>query len=241
MGSPFEQFGCLDELIQVIYHKFDRFVLLSNVTDDEWTVHVGLSGEQGRWWQGSWKDTDVFKAIGSKSSHQLQEAFAQKLADCIIQGNVFISNCNDSAAQMKLTLSPPGKEPAHLPLTEMSAAAAASWSTSVFLDIAMRAQSRKNQLHGSEVATSSSIVPSSSFRGTDGVSDSTSVKESESSNVPESRLSNEATEKNVKRKKIEPPAAQSRSQPKPRKGASLANPNKKARRYQAQEFESDEE
>jgi len=89
----------------------------------------------------------------------------------------------------------------------------------------MRAQSRKNQLHGSEVATSSSIVSSPSFGGTDGVSDSTSVKgevhgfwripmitpESESSNVPESRLSNEATEKNVKRKKIEPTAAQSRS------------------------------
>jgi len=72
MGSPFEQFGCLDELIQVIYHKFDRFVLLSNVTDDEWTVHVGLSGEQGRWWQGSWKDTDVFKAIVRKLSIRLK-------------------------------------------------------------------------------------------------------------------------------------------------------------------------
>jgi len=43
-----------------------------------------------------------------------------------------------------------------------------------------------------------------------------------------------------KRRMVSPPET-NKSGPRPLKGASLANPNKKARKYQAIEFESDEE
>lgn len=58
-------FSCLDELIQVIYQSLDRFVVLSSASDDEWIVHVGLSGAEGRWWRGSWAEADVLKLIVS--------------------------------------------------------------------------------------------------------------------------------------------------------------------------------
>ncbi|THV06694.1 hypothetical protein K435DRAFT_710877 [Dendrothele bispora CBS 962.96] len=237
MSSPFAQFGCLDELIQVVYQNFDRFVLISSVADDEWTLRVGLSGTQGRWWRGSWKDNDVYEAIGSKASPKLQEIFAQKLADCIIQKNVSISNWSpEPETQIKLTLSPPGKEPAHVPLTEISAAEAASFSTQVFLDIALRAQTRGNQLYGSEMSVPTAI----------GNAASTSNEASRNSKAPERENMVKQKEETIKptgkRKESEPPVPVEQLQPKTRaKGASLANPNKKARKYQAQEFESDED
>ena len=42
-------FGELDELIQVIYQGFDRFVVLSAVAGSCWTLCVGLKGPEGRW------------------------------------------------------------------------------------------------------------------------------------------------------------------------------------------------
>ena len=56
-------FGCLDELTQVIYQSVHRFVILSSVTDDEWSVHVGLADADGRWWRGSWSEDDVKRTL----------------------------------------------------------------------------------------------------------------------------------------------------------------------------------
>lgn len=56
-------FGELDELIQVIYQGFDRFVVLSEVSESSWTVYVALKGPEGRWWRGSWSARDVSQFI----------------------------------------------------------------------------------------------------------------------------------------------------------------------------------
>lgn len=55
-------FTCLDELIQVIYQGVHRFVVLSTVTD-QWTIHLGLSGPEGRWWRGTWAKTDILEIV----------------------------------------------------------------------------------------------------------------------------------------------------------------------------------
>ena len=58
-------FSPLDELIQAVYQGSARFVILSSVDDASWTVHVGLTGEEGRWWRGRWTDKDVKKQFVS--------------------------------------------------------------------------------------------------------------------------------------------------------------------------------
>lgn len=52
-------FSALDELIQIIYQGAVKFVLLSRVDYNSWTVHLGLSGPEGRWWRGKWTDEKV--------------------------------------------------------------------------------------------------------------------------------------------------------------------------------------
>ena len=59
MSGALSNFVCLDELTQVIYQSFYKFVVLSSVSDDEWNVHVGLASQEGRWWRGCWKEEDV--------------------------------------------------------------------------------------------------------------------------------------------------------------------------------------
>ena len=56
-------FAPLNELIQVIYQGSARFVILSSVDDASWTVHVGLAGDEGRWWRGMWTGKDVRNTI----------------------------------------------------------------------------------------------------------------------------------------------------------------------------------
>jgi len=57
------RFGGLDELIQVIYQGFDRFIVLSAVNESTWTVYVGLKGPEGRWWRGSWSARDITQFV----------------------------------------------------------------------------------------------------------------------------------------------------------------------------------
>jgi len=52
-------FGPLDEMIQLIYQGIHQFVVMSNTTHDEWTVHIGMVGVAGRWWRGVWREKDV--------------------------------------------------------------------------------------------------------------------------------------------------------------------------------------
>jgi len=58
MPSLFTHFIALDELIQLIYQGDSQFVVVSKVTKDAWTVHVGLARD-GRWWQGRWTEDNV--------------------------------------------------------------------------------------------------------------------------------------------------------------------------------------
>lgn len=52
-------FPALDELIQVIYQGAHKFIVLSQVTDSAWTIHLSLAGSEGRWWTGKWTAADV--------------------------------------------------------------------------------------------------------------------------------------------------------------------------------------
>lgn len=52
-------FSALDELIQVIYQGAQKFVVISTVNDVSWTLHLGLTGLEGRWWRGRWTEKDV--------------------------------------------------------------------------------------------------------------------------------------------------------------------------------------
>jgi len=85
-------FGPLDELIQVIYQGHLKFVVLSAVDEVSWTVHVGLSGDEGRWWRGRWTEKDVRKTVGAKSSSKLLDAVADRLADTFVQGELYVGN-----------------------------------------------------------------------------------------------------------------------------------------------------
>lgn len=63
MSDILGNFSCLDELTQVIYQTIDRFVVFSSVSHSSWDIHLGLSGPEGRWWHGSWKELDIIRLV----------------------------------------------------------------------------------------------------------------------------------------------------------------------------------
>lgn len=63
--SALEHFSCLDELIQILYQGVDKFVVLSNATDEAWTISIGLEGPEGRWWQGKWEEDTILNTLVS--------------------------------------------------------------------------------------------------------------------------------------------------------------------------------
>jgi hypothetical protein len=124
-SDPLSNFGCLDELIQVIYQSVNRFVVLSTVSDDKWNIHLGLSGPEGRWWHGSWTAANVVKVVvcalfeaakmpntkaveqGSKASDHLIESFAEKLAEVFVEGELIVGNWSpDEGAEIKVNSNP---------------------------------------------------------------------------------------------------------------------------------------
>ncbi|KAJ7124992.1 hypothetical protein C8R44DRAFT_840229 [Mycena epipterygia] len=256
-------FGVLDELVQVIYQGMDKFVLLSDVADDKWNIHLGLAGPEGRWWRGSWRAADVLAIVGKASSDTLLESFAEKLAESIVQGELHV----EEGERYKLTLGPTSKKPMHVALKEMSPAEAAAYATNVFVAIALQAQSRQSRLNPSAVPLASIAAPShapppaassSSSKPTTGkakaaagdvgdkkaaaktATGSSDKKAQEEIKALRAELVKEQQKKRpASPEEIAPKAAA--VAPRPLKGASLANPNKKARKYQAIEFESDEE
>ncbi|KAJ6558484.1 hypothetical protein DFH09DRAFT_1162945 [Mycena vulgaris] len=249
-------FGALDELVQVIYQGMDKFVVLSDVTDDKWNIHLGLSSPEGRWWRGSWRAADVLAIVGKSSSDTLQESFAGKLAETIVQGELYV----EAGERYKLTLGPTSKRPMHVTLKEMSPAEAAAYATDVFVTIALQAQSRQSRMNPSAfpLASTSALSPpaasSSSSKPTtgkakpstadDGGDRKPSTNAATGSSDKEKIKSLQAELQRQKKRHASPEPAAPKAAvvaPRPLKGASLANPNKKARKYQAIEFESDEE
>jgi hypothetical protein len=116
-------FGVLDELIQIIYGGVERFVLLSKVDYETWTVYLGLQGPEGRWWRGCWSEKDILSLTvgfchsvrfclgpdmweqGSKASEAILEGFADKLADIIVKGLASIGDwSSESGAKINVNL-----------------------------------------------------------------------------------------------------------------------------------------
>ncbi|KAG1777091.1 hypothetical protein EV702DRAFT_1105813 [Suillus placidus] len=241
-------FAVLDELIQVIYQGFDRFVVLSQVTESAWSIYLGLKGSEGRWWRGSWSTKHILNITnGVQSGPQVLENFAEKLRTTFVNGDLTIGQWTEKDSDINLTFGSTAKHPLHMALKELSSAEAASHATAVFTEIALQAQSRKCQLNPlfsprviaeSSHANSASTLPSK--RTPVGMNQ-----------VPVSAV-NQAAERKIKALEAELARSKERSPPgdtiskpsassRPPKGASLANPNKKARKYQALEFESDED
>ncbi|KIM71298.1 hypothetical protein PILCRDRAFT_830435 [Piloderma croceum F 1598] len=249
-------FGALDELIQIIYEGVERFVLLSNVDDASWTIHLGLQGPEGRWWRGRWLEKDILHLTGSKASEVILEGFADKLADIIVKGQSSIGDWrSERDAKINLTLGSSDRTPIHMPLTELSPQEAASHATKVFWDIAQEAQSRKCRLNGPSSSYTSPPLPSPYVREaaeskklvkTPGRSkpDKQPVTSTSTSDPKEDQIKVLKAQLSEAKKRTAPEASKSSkpSPPPPKlQGASLANPNKKARKYQAVEFESDED
>ncbi|KAG1864396.1 hypothetical protein F4604DRAFT_1783232 [Suillus subluteus] len=243
-------FGVLDELIQVIYQGFDRFVVLSQVTESAWSIHLGLKGPEGRWWRGSWSTKHILNITNGVQSGQVLENFAEKLRTTFVNGDLTIGEWTEKDSDINLTFGPTTKLPLHMALKELSAAEAASHATAVLTEIALQAQSRKCQLNPLFSPRNVTVIAESSH------ANSASTLPSKPtplglSQVPVPAV-NQAAERKIKaleaelaRSKERPPTGNMISKPstssRPPKGASLANPNKKARKYQALEFESDED
>ncbi|KAG5638787.1 hypothetical protein H0H81_010016 [Sphagnurus paluster] len=219
-------FACLDELTKVLYQGAYRFVVLSTVSD-QWTIYLGLAGPEGRWWRGGWTKADILRIV--------------------------------------LTFGPSSKKPLHVPLFEITSAEAASHATDVMLDIALQAQSRKCRLHPDQY-TASHTPPTSSSATVNVTANTTTTTgpiaavshriptanakqkaETSTSRSTDQKAQDEikALKAELEKQKQQITPLQSRAKPatvaNPHKGASLANPNKKARKYQAIEFESDDE
>jgi len=254
-------FGALDELIQVIYEGIERFVLLSKVDYESWTMYLGLQGPEGRWWRGCWLEKDILHLTGSKASEMILEGFADKLADIIVKGQASIGDWSSSAgAKINLTLGSSDRTPIYIPLTELSPQEAASHATKVFWDIAQEAQSRKCRLNGpSSSYVSPPIQPSYVHQDAEskkpakasGPSHTKAARQPVASATPtlsdqkEDQIKVLQAQLAEAKKRTATQAVSSSSKPSPPppklKGASLANPNKKARKYEAVEFESDDE
>ncbi|RPD78329.1 hypothetical protein L226DRAFT_558303 [Lentinus tigrinus ALCF2SS1-7] len=276
-------FSPLDELIQVIYQGSARFVILSSVDDASWMVHVGLTGNEGRWWRGRWTDKDVKKQFGSSVSSFLLESAVEKMADTFVQGQVTIGDWSPSkGANIELVLGTSAKTPIRVQLAELDPAEAAAYATKVFTEIALQAQSRRCRLHPSTSAYESSKVDALAA-GTSSSRKTASRRTPSPEPAPRTKHSSpHKTKDKGKDKEDSRPAVENRYKRKaeeaeeqiealkaelektkrkqdaimtepskllPRskvaavtrpKGASLANPAKKARKYQALEFEDDE-
>lgn len=239
---------------------------------------MSMVGKEGKWWRGVWTADNIRTVVGPKPSDKLLETFAVNLADAFVKGELHVGNWSTTAgAKIDLTIGPTSKKPLSIPLAELSAVEAAAYASSVFLEIALQAQSRQCRLQPAAVSSVLSPIDYMALLGNTRnvpeqamsmamatkmeadarpmVSETKTQGDIEAFEPPTSTNDKDRKEKlralkaqidqrrQVGKKK--PSAATStlepRAQPRPLKGASLANPNKKARKYQALEFESDEE
>ncbi|KAE9408622.1 hypothetical protein BT96DRAFT_1013258 [Gymnopus androsaceus JB14] len=268
-SSPFDQFFCLDELIQAYYLGTQKFVLLSRVTKKEWAIDLGLQGTEGRWWRGIWKEKDLLAHSGPKSSSDKLLDIAEQVAESIVKNEVVLSGWTIGSpnAKLKLLLAVSSDKPIHFQLTEISAEEAASYASQVLFQIATRAQSRNCQLHGTyEVPVASSdgnlvffitdvspmkahaplaaTLASSSLKSLNRESGSSSSKKRVESGSRNAAAQPAPSKKRKERR--ESSSSEPEDKPKPKlppkpKGASLANPSKKARKFQPVQFESDDD
>jgi len=181
---------------------------------------------------------------GSKASEKLLESFAEKLRESLTSGNLYIGNWEpDKGTNINLTFGPGSKDSVEILLHEVKPEEAADHATNVFIEIALQAQTRGCRLHPSAYSNVTAMIPPvqakpSSHMGAKnskshdlvppapvirGTADVAAVERSSHSNVDAGRV--------LETKKTKGQVM----------STSLANPNKKARKYAAIEFESDEE
>jgi len=258
-------FSALDELIQIIYQGSAKFVLMSRVNYASWTVHLGLSGVEGRWWRGKWADEDVEAITGSGPTEDMLEAFGERLAKTIVTTDLVIGNWNpEKGTKINLTLGLSSKKPMTMDLSELSPSDAAAFATKEFLSIALEAQSRKCRLNpptfglpppepsprptkvsapnkdngGNESSSEYSVKPvPMPVSGTrHGISESLKAKQDFSEQTLAKRP--HASLSSEPGPVSKQPAKKNTPQPMAR---GLSIPNKRARKLKAMEFESDDE
>ncbi|EMD33594.1 hypothetical protein CERSUDRAFT_159773 [Gelatoporia subvermispora B] len=260
-------FGVLDELIQMIYQGASKFVVISEADDVRWTVHLGLSGSNARWWKGTWDARDIRKIADSHSSRNALQTFATRLADAFVQGELHVGNWSpNTSGSINLTIGTTTKAPTHIDLHELSLQDAVNFSARMFTSIALQAQSRRCRLHstGSTLPPPPPALPPAEKSGEEELRRLQAEPEaqhqaaSSSASTSGVRLKRKAEEAEEKVHVLETQLARARtagptsdssklvSKTVPaavpaRKGASLANPTRKARKYQALEFDDDDE
>ncbi|TFK53853.1 hypothetical protein OE88DRAFT_1122975 [Heliocybe sulcata] len=262
-NSLLTHLAVLDDLIQVIYQGHLKFVVLSAVDDDAWNVHVGLTSrtKEGRWWTGQWKQEDVEKIMGPRSSSSLMETFVQKLKTAFTEGDMFIGNWNPSkGAEINLAIGTTDKKPLSISLTELSSQDAAAFASDVLFRIALQAQKHGCQLQPSTLPAPPVLpdMPRQPRSRTTTVKDSSSTSTSTSSKSAQ----DPETLKEIEelRSQLAEAHAETTKSPKSKapsnplqlrmtrglaaashvKGASLANPNKRVRKIKEIEFEDED-
>ncbi|KAI6121334.1 hypothetical protein F5141DRAFT_1089470 [Pisolithus sp. B1] len=251
MMDVLSRFGRLDELIQMVYQGFDRFVVLSQVDESTWTIHLALKGPGGRWWRGARSSQDILGIIGTSVTPQALDILAERLSETFVNGELAIDDWSpEKDANIKLTLGPTSKTPVRVPLVELSPTEGAAYAAALLSEIALQAQPRRCRLNPPTFSASTTRLPPLARAP----SPPKTLDRKEALNAPplpaeaqrkiqvlEAEL---AEAKAQKAKSKSPPlnsGTKSTAVTQAPKGASLANPHKKARKYQALEFASDEE
>jgi hypothetical protein len=71
--STFSHFFAIDELIQVIYQGFYKFVLYTKTEDDAWIIYLAmLDDDKAVFWKGAWSEGDVSELIVGLSHNSFQ-------------------------------------------------------------------------------------------------------------------------------------------------------------------------
>ncbi|KIY54015.1 hypothetical protein FISHEDRAFT_54814 [Fistulina hepatica ATCC 64428] len=262
--SLLSSFSCLDDIIQIIHQGSNSFVVASSVSiqdsDSAWNVHLGLKG-YGRWWKGSWTEEDVQKLLGGKHrSPQELDGFARRLRQTIVRGDLDVTAWDENNADdmkhsrldfksanrgtYQLTLGPNAKRPLHVLLTELKRSEALAYTTNFILAIAAHASRLYDcQLYPLSGAAPTIIADLLLLDVGMPISNQGDFSEDPSQVAKERRWSGDSSVVHGM-----PDAGSSRSaspasgHPTRAKGVSLANPSKKARRYQPLSFgdENDE-
>ncbi|KAI0093434.1 hypothetical protein BDY19DRAFT_990072 [Irpex rosettiformis] len=242
-------FGAVDELIQLIYQGSNKFVLISAVSSSHWTLHLGLNGA-GRWWKGKWSERDIFKFLGNTgASNKLVEMFAERLADNIVKGELFIGNWNaEQGSDITLTLNPSAKSPVHIPLEEMEPKEAAAYAVTMLSEASLFISSsdgdKKSSSSRGETQVGYTKIPIKPIHHEPSLAEMEQAGQKITELKAELAKAQQEVKEVQRRAETSDPDSRLASRAKTVatnvrhvKGASLANPNKKARRFEAMEFD----
>ncbi|TFL04798.1 hypothetical protein BDV98DRAFT_654271 [Pterulicium gracile] len=289
----FSSFFPLDELFQIIYQGFYKFVLSTKTKHDAWAVHVAMIDDDATiFWYGSWDADTVAKQTGQdQPSSDLLDALVRTLEQAIVSGELAVNSdsqfLDKDEKHIRLVLGASSPNAPQMTLTRMAASDALTFAGEMMINLAMQAQSKRFTPQSSETYLRDSAAPlkrstvgasGSSHRSSrDGSKSTVDTKEEQprtkkvsasstsshrslekgktkSSTVPESptKAKSSSSSRQVQKQESSarkrspsssPPPTKVSKKPKaiaaPPKGASLANPSQRARKYKPLEFGSD--